>query len=338
MTPDPMHRFDFLRESAPHLAVDLDTSRPFALPAPRRQRVRRAPLGVASRDPDRRSPAARAAGEYPRPERVPASRRRLARAVRSLPIALSWLIALTLSAATHAEPGSALDLDRYARLLTTHTRPSGDLAGTQVDYAALVDSRDLDALVDELASSRPSRLDRAGQLAFWINAYNILTLDLVRKHWPVERIKDIGSFFAPVWKRTLLSIEGRPLSLEAIEHGILRPLAEPRIHAAIVCASKSCPSLRRTPFHPESLDAELDAAMRSFLADPRKGLAVDRAAGVIHVSKIFDWFEEDFAALGGLRATLARFAPAREAAWLEGPGRDASIRFFDYDWSLNGRE
>ncbi|MEZ4334514.1 MAG: DUF547 domain-containing protein [Myxococcota bacterium] len=247
-------------------------------------------------------------------------------------------IAVALPSATRPEPASALDLDRYARLLARTTRTTDRLAGTEVDYAALVESPELDALVRQLEASRPSGLDRTGRIAFWIDAYNLLTLDLVRKHWPIDGIKDIGSFFFPVWKRDLVTIEGRSLSLDAIEHGILRPLGEPRIHAALVCASKSCPALRRAPYRPESLDEALDDAMRRFLADPRKGLAIDRAAGVIRVSKIFDWFEADFAAAGGVRAMLARHAPAREAEWLRGPGREATIRFFDYDWSLNGLE
>lgn len=231
---------------------------------------------------------------------------------------------------------SAVDLGLYARLLATHTRETRSLAGTEVDYAALVRSADLDRLVAQLEASKPSRLDRAGRLAFWINAYNILTLDLVRKNLPVASIKDLGSFFSPVWKRPLTTIEGRIVSLDAIEHAILRPMGEPRIHAAIVCASKSCPALRRAPFRPESLDADLAEAMRRFLASPEKGVAIDRAAGIVRISKIFDWFEADFAAQGGVRAVIAAHLPEPDARWLRGPGRDAELETFDYDWTLNG--
>lgn len=240
------------------------------------------------------------------------------------------------TASTAPTPGaSAVDLALYARLLEDHTRATRTLAGTEVDYAALVRSEALDRLVSQLEGSRPSRLDRPGRLAFWINAYNILTLDLVRKHHPIASIKDIGSFFSPVWERPVATIEDRKLSLDAIEHTILRPMGEPRIHAAIVCASKSCPPLRRTPFRAETLDADLDDAVGRFLASPTKGVAIDRAAGTIRVSKIFDWFEADFAAQGGVRAFLAAHLPPSEAAWLRGPGRDSAIRYFDYDWSLN---
>lgn len=230
-----------------------------------------------------------------------------------------------------------MDLALYARLLETHTRATNALAGTEVDYEALVHSPELDRLVAQLEASRPATLDRPGRLAFWINAYNILTLDLVRKHHPIASIQDIGSFFSPVWERPVATIEGRAITLDGIEHAILRPLGEPRIHAAIVCASKSCPPLRRAPFRPESLDADLDDAVRRFLASPAKGVAIDRAARTIRVSKIFDWFEEDFTARGGVRSFLAAHLPKPEAQWLRGPGRDAPIRYFDYDWSLNGR-
>ncbi|MBY0401284.1 DUF547 domain-containing protein [Myxococcota bacterium] len=244
----------------------------------------------------------------------------------------------TRAAGTPSPRGaSALDLERYARLLEVHTRATTTLAGTEVDYAGLVGSRDLDQLVAQIEASKPSQLDRAGRLAFWINAYNILTLDLVRKHHPLASIKDIGSFFSPVWQKPVARIEGRSMTLDTIEHAILRPIGEPRIHAAIVCASKSCPPLRRTPFRPETLDADLEDALRRFLASPGKGIAIDRKTGVIRVSKIFDWFEEDFAAGGGVRAFLAAHLPRSEADWLRSAGRDAELRYFDYDWSLNGR-
>lgn len=232
---------------------------------------------------------------------------------------------------------SPLDLDRYARLLASVTRDSASLSGTTVDYAALVHSTELDALVSQIAAARPSTLDRAGRLAFWINAYNLLTLDLVRRHHPVASIRDIGSLFRPVWKIPVARIEGSELTLDAIEHAILRPLGEPRIHAAIVCASKSCPPLRRVPFRPESIDADLDDAARRWLADPRKGVALDRASRTIRISRIFDWFEADFEKGGGVIAFVTPFLAPADAAWLRGSGRDAAIEYFDYDWSLNDR-
>ncbi len=236
-----------------------------------------------------------------------------------------------------AAPGEPIDLARYARLLTQHTRVVDSLAGTAVDYAALARSRDLDALVVQLKAARPSKLGHNARLAYWINAYNLLTLDLVRRHYPIESIKDIGSLFSPVWRKPLGEIEGVEMTLDRIEHEILRKEGEPRIHAAIVCASQSCPPLLRRPFRAKALDADLDEAMRRWLASKKKGVAIDRAAKTVTVSKIFKWFEEDFAADGGVRAVIAAHLPPADAKWLRGPGRQAPIRYFEYDWALNDR-
>ena len=151
----------------------------------------------------------------------------------------------------------------------------------------------------------------------------------------IRSIRDAGSFLRPVWKREAGIAAGRSVTLDEIEHEILRPMAEPRIHAAIVCASTSCPSLRRTPFTAASLDAELDDAMTRWLASPEKGLRIERAAARITISRIFDWFEEDFEARGGVLAVVTRYAPEADRAWLAENGARAELDYFDYDWSLN---
>ena len=112
-------------------------------------------------------------------------------------------------------------------------------------------------------------------------------------------------------------------------------MGEPRIHAAIVCASVSCPSLAREPYHAESLDAELDAALERWLADPRKGSRLDAERGVLVLSPIFDWFADDFAAAGGVLPFVAPHLPEATRAWLTQHGGRARLEFFDYDWSLN---
>ena len=228
-----------------------------------------------------------------------------------------------------------IDLDLYEQLLERYTQSVPELVGTRVDYRGLQASADWKRLAKQVRAAKPSRLERNQRLAFWINAYNILTIDLILEHYPVESIRDIGSFFSPVWNVTVASIEGREVSLGDIEHEILRKMGEPRIHAAIVCASTSCPSLARSPFRPETLGADLDRAMRTWLGDSRKGVSIDRKRGVVTVSKIFDWFEEDFASRGGVREAIAPYLPPADAEWLRGPGRNARLRHFDYDWSLN---
>lgn len=249
---------------------------------------------------------------------------------------IAVLMALMLAGAAPA--ARALDLELYASILAANTVAVDDIASTRVDYAALQKSAPWEMLIRSLRDSDPTSLaSRNDRLAFWINAYNILTLDLVRKHPGVESIKKIGSFFAPVWKQPLVTIEGQPTSLDRIEHEILRPMRDPRIHAAIVCASKSCPPLARRPFRAARLGADLDAAMRTWLASRRKGISIDRTGRRITLSKVFYWFEEDFADRGGVKAFVAPYLSAADRAWLRGPGHDAPLDYFDYDWTLNGR-
>lgn len=241
------------------------------------------------------------------------------------------LLVLLAAAPAQAEP----DLDLFDRLLETHTREVTDVVGTRVDYEAIARSAEWKELSRQFRAEQPSRFDRERQLAFWINAYNVFTIDLIVEHYPVESIRDIGSFLFPVWNADVATIEGREVSLGDIEHEILRKMDEPRIHAAIVCASTSCPPLMRTAFRADRLDEQLDAAMRRWLASPEKGVSIDRRAKTVFVSAIFDWFEEDFEAGGGVLATIARHVPEPDGAWLRGPGRNARVRHFDYDWTLN---
>jgi len=255
--------------------------------------------------------------------------------MRSLLARMGKLLFVALLA--WSTPAVALDLDLYAGLLARHTQTVSDAAGTRVDYAALRADPAWRRLVASLAAAEPGALSaRDERLAFWINAYNVLAIDWLVREGPVESIRDLGSLLRPVWKKKAGEIGGRDVTLDEIEHRILRPLAEPRIHMAIVCASTSCPSLRREPFRAADLEPQLDEQARAFLADPRKGLALDRTARVARISKIFDWFAGDFDASGGVRAFLAHHAPEPERAWLAEQGPRLALRYLEYDWRLNG--
>jgi Protein of unknown function, DUF547 len=224
----------------------------------------------------------------------------------------------------------------YARVLERHTRPVADLARVRVDYPAIAASQDWRRLLTSLASADLAALDsREQQIAFWVNAYNILAIDLVAAHYPIESIRDIGSLLRPVWKRPAGTVGGRERTLDEIEHEIIRPFGDPRTHAVVICASTSCPALPREPLSAERLDAQLDAAMRQWLADPGKGLRIDRTANTIQLSKIFDWFEEDFAKAGGVLAFVTRYAPDTDREWLRTHAATARIDYFDYDWGVN---
>lgn len=230
--------------------------------------------------------------------------------------------------------------------------------GSSVDYVALkADRRQLDAA---LASFRAPRTDpepswpRDERFAFWINAYNVFTVAAIVDHYPIR-----GSWFSfsprssirqidGVWTRLKFRAAGRDVTLDEIEHEILRPtFRDPRLHFAINCASKSCPALRNEPYVADRLDAQLDDAARRYLASP---FGIRIGGERLEVSSIFKWYGEDFvldgarAASGGRReardravlAFVARYGPEAAAA-LARSGR-ARLDFLDYDWTLNDRE
>jgi hypothetical protein len=241
----------------------------------------------------------------------------------------------TVGVSRIASSAGALDEAGYAAVLAQDTVAVSDLASTRVDYAALRSSPEWDALIRSLAGANPSRLrTREERLAFWINAYNILAIDLVLRHYPQDSIRGIGSLFSPVWKRPAGRIGGRTYSLDEVENEILRPMGDPRIHGAIVCASLSCPPLRREPYRAETLDEQLQDNVRRWLADPRKAARIDLRTRTIWLSPIFDWFEEDFRG-GVLPFVAAHLAPAQRARLASIGGEEASVEYLSYDWSLN---
>ena len=245
---------------------------------------------------------------------------------------MGWILGLLVL----ASPVSALDEALYAEILQRHTREVSDTAGVRVDYRALRGTIDWKRLVASVESTDPEKLgSRDAKLAFWSNAYNIFAIDIVVRNDPVESIRDVGSLFRPVWGREAGKIGGRVVSLGEIEHEILRPMGEPRIHAAIVCASISCPPLRRKPFTAQHLDMQLDDALRTWLAEPRKGIRIDRVSGTVYLSKVFDWFEEDFESAGGVLAFIAPYLSNTQRVWLERNAQDLDIAYLDYDWGLN---
>ncbi len=227
---------------------------------------------------------------------------------------------------------TTLDADAWDGFLERYTKETADVAGVRVDYAGLARDPAWRAFVAGLEQASPP-MDPAGRLAFWIDVYNVLAIDMVVRHLPVDSIRDIGSLFRSVWKRPAGKVAGRSVTLDEVEHRILRPIGEPRIHAAIVCASTSCPSLRREAYRAERLDAQLDAAMRDWLADPDKGLRVE--SGQVRLSKIFDWFAEDFRTADGVLAYVRPYLEPSVRQALGALGPDPRIVWFDYDWSLN---
>ena len=210
--------------------------------------------------------------------------------------------------------------------------------GGEVDYAAWKqDQAQLDDYLRELVRvtrDEFASFSREQKLALWINAYNAYTVRLILDHYPLSSIRSIGLLPGAAFRRAFIPLLGEKLTLNEIENR-LRQMGEPRIHFAIVCASKSCPKLRREAYRADVLDRQLDEAARAFLRDPTKN-RWDKASRTLKLSSIFNWFSEDFTRpAGSLQAYVARYLdPGVRAAMESGPVR---IEFLDYDWSLNGR-
>jgi len=215
-----------------------------------------------------------------------------------------------------------------------------------VDYACFAAHRGiLDRYLERLAAVDPEKLPQPERKALWIDAYNAFTVALILEHYPgIASIKEIPR--ADRWLAARWVVGGRRHSLDEIEHRILRPrFHDPRIHFAIVCASKSCPDLASEAYVAGRLDAQLDRAARRFLGDETKGLraAVERGwlggeRPTLRVSAIFDWFAEDFErAAGSVVAFVEPFLEPEDRAFVAAHRDALAVRFLSYDWSLNGR-
>ena len=202
------------------------------------------------------------------------------------------------------------------------------------DYAAVSpeDRRVLDEYLDELQSLSPASLNRDEQMAYWFNLYNALTVRVILDHYPAASIRDIslpGSRGGP-WKAALVTVEGRPLSLDNIEHDILRPLwGDPRIHYAVNCASIGCPDLAPRAYRGAILEEMLDEAARSYINHPR---GVSMNGRRLTLSSIYSWYKEDFGNREELYAHLLGYADGETAeAVRASKGRPR----YRYDWALN---
>jgi hypothetical protein len=206
--------------------------------------------------------------------------------------------------------------------------------------AAPADLAALDGWIAAAAARQPSAMARPESFAYWANLYNALTLKVVLEHYPVRSIRDIRSSGVPFdirqfngpWRTRLVTIEGRRLSLDDIEHETMRPTyRDPRVHYAVNCASIGCPNLWPRAWVAATLEADLDRAARAFVNHPRAVTVLPD--GRLRVSSIYRWFREDFGdGDAGTVAHLRRYALPPLAGRLS----DRSVIAEDaYDWSLN---
>lgn len=230
----------------------------------------------------------------------------------------------------------AIAHDEWNDFLSRYVKPGKD-GINRVSYGAVsaADRRKLEAYLERLQAVPISTFSRAEQRAYWINLYNATTLKVVLDHYPVESITKInispGLFAKGPWKKKLLTIEGESVSLDDIEHRILRPLwKDPRTHYSVNCASIGCPNLLPRAFTAAAMEAMLDEGARAYVNHPR-GARVDN--GKLVVSSIYVWFKSDFGGDdAGVIAHLKKYAEPALAKKLRGVD---AIADDEYDWTLN---
>ena len=258
---------------------------------------------------------------------------------RRVVLAALAVLALSPPARTETISGGVAAFDG---LLGRYVVMGGD-GVSRVDYgrwkATGPDVAALSQFIQSQSGLAPSRLSKPEQLAYWANLYNAITLKVIIDAYPVASIRDIKSkgiwldpkaFIGP-WVEKRATVEGRELSLDEIEHAILRPtFKDPRVHYSVNCASFGCPNLRAVAWKAETLEADLDAAARAYVNHPR-GAKVD--GGALNVSSIYKWFKTDFGGNdAGVIAHLKTYAAAELAQKLDGV---KAIDSDDYSWSLN---
>jgi len=240
-------------------------------------------------------------------------------------------------AAHDAQSTAVVDHSNWDKFLKTYVKddPSGL---NKVDYAGVTveDKKALDDYVDALAVTPVLKLNRAQQQPYWINLYNALTVKVVLDHFPVKSIRDIdispGLFSSGPWGKKLVEIAGEQVSLDDIEHRILRQIwKDPRIHYAVNCASVGCPDLSAQAYTAENTDAMLSVNAVAYINSPR-GVRV--SANDVIVSSIYDWFQADFD--GTEKGVIAHLLPYAKGDRKKALEKASGISDYDYDWALNG--
>lgn len=236
-----------------------------------------------------------------------------------------------------ADPRSKIRIDHriWDRVLSRYMSVGGD-GVARVRYRALRNSGrgDLNSYLTMLQDVPVAKLSRSEQFAYWVNLYNARTVAVVLEHYPVASIRDIdlgGGFFSRgPWKKKLVRVGGVSLSLDNIEHDILRPTyRDPRIHYMVNCASIGCPNLPARALTAGNAEKMLNAGARDYINHPR-GVRVQNRR--ITASKLFDWYAKDFGGKGRLRAHWSDYA---EPALQKRIKQASKIAGFEYDWSLN---
>lgn len=229
-----------------------------------------------------------------------------------------------------------IDARSWDALLKRYVDEQGNVNYTAWKQSA-ADVQTLDAFLAHLSTANPNaQAPPAAKLAFWINAYNAVTVRGILREYPTSSIRNHTAKLLGynIWKDLLLTVGGKPYSLDQMEHEVLRKMGEPRIHFAIVCASRSCPRLLAEAYTADKLDAQLTRNAQVFFAQPGN-FRYDASRGTIQLSSILDWFGEDFGTTQAAQLrTIAPYLPSREA-YDAALANKVSVSYLDYDWGLN---
>lgn len=248
--------------------------------------------------------------------------------------AFGLLAALAIPAAAAAPPSYKV----WGELLGKYYDPARGM-----DYKGLKaqDKKTLDDLRAQMAAVDVNLLTREDRLAYWINLYNISVVGIVVDNYPIESIKDLSTdplIRLNIFKKPLVKTKQGMTSLNDVENEKIREgFKDARIHFAINCAAESCPPIRAEPYVGSKVSQQLDDQATRFLNGP-KGVRAERKGAVLtlHVSKVMDWFEDDFNKwAGGQGAFLKRYLTGEKRKQLDAVGSQVRIEFDDYSWKLN---
>lgn len=240
---------------------------------------------------------------------------------------IAIIVGLTIASASLSRAEDVIDHSQFSELLQKYVKDG------QVNYKEMkAEEQKLDRYLELLNSTNPDNLARDEQFAFYMNAYNAYTIKLILENYPVKSIKDAGSLLKSPWKIDFVKINGQTMTLDAVEHDILRPrFKDARVHFAINCAAQDCPPLYPEAFEGEKVDEQLERNARAFLNNPEKNYLDGET---LYVTRLFKWFGGDFNddPLG----YVLQFAEGDFKTQLEAKRDKIKVKFLGYDWALNG--
>jgi hypothetical protein len=255
---------------------------------------------------------------------------------RSILFSVTFLTILLITIG-HPQAARAADFDhsKFDQILKTYVDHQG-----RVDYNGIAGDEAFHEYIASLENAKADSLSRDGQLAFWINAYNAVTIDKVIKWKPKKSVRE--TFVPGVWTGTKFftsrehTVAGQRLSQDDIEHEILRKrFKDPRIHFAVICASSGCPRLPQVAYTAENVQARLEEETRMYLHSER-GLQIDYVENTIMLSKLFDWFAGDFESKSGSVTNFIKpYLDEKAMAFLD---RMPKMSYISYNWALNAKE